>query len=98
MITILLWLPFFQTKAFSEALKDGGVILSEPKKVIPPETFYLGKYILECMCGSRKYLYPPQGGLVLGEARVSKANIFIGTILDQNWSEFPVGYGDRGSN
>jgi len=30
-----------RTKAFSEALKEGGVILSEPKKVIPPETFYL---------------------------------------------------------
>lgn len=43
LVTILLWLSFIQTKAFSEALKDGGVILSEPKKVIPPETFYLGK-------------------------------------------------------
>ncbi|PFX20453.1 39S ribosomal protein L18, mitochondrial-like [Stylophora pistillata] len=30
-----------RTTAFSEALKEGGVILSEPKKVIPPETYYL---------------------------------------------------------
>ena len=35
-----------QTSAFSQAIKDGGVILSEPKKVIPPETFYLGKRVL----------------------------------------------------
>lgn len=53
---------FFQTKAFFEALKDGGVVLSEPKKVIPPETFYLGKYILECMCGSENiYTHPKEG-------------------------------------
>ena len=36
-----------QTTAFSEAIKEGGVILSEPKKVIPPETYYLGKWLLE---------------------------------------------------
>ncbi|KAL9981576.1 hypothetical protein ACROYT_G010297 [Oculina patagonica] len=30
-----------RTSAFSQAIKDGGIILSEPKKVIPPETFYL---------------------------------------------------------
>ena len=36
-----------QTTAFSEAIKEGGVILSEPRKVTPPETYYLGKWLLE---------------------------------------------------
>ena len=36
-----------QTTAFSEAIKEEGVILSEPRKVIPPETYYLGKWLLE---------------------------------------------------
>lgn len=36
-----------QTTAFSEAIKEGGVILSEPRKVIPAETYYLGKWLLE---------------------------------------------------
>lgn len=40
-------LSIVQTTAFSEALKEGGVILSEPKKVIPPETYYLGEWLME---------------------------------------------------
>ena len=36
-----------QTTAFSEAIKEGGVILSETRKVIPPETYYLGEWLLE---------------------------------------------------
>lgn len=40
-------LSAIQTTAFSEAIKEGAVILSEPKKVIPPETYYSGKRLLD---------------------------------------------------